>query len=166
VSTDPIRGLIEFACRACGVPELSSRIRLVWSGRFIARMGDARWDRRRGTGIVRLSRPLWPKASDEEQRETVIHETCHVIADSNYGRRQGHGPRWRQMMALCGYPRPMRCHNVDHEAIQERRERKRIEVRARCACAEGVLLGPVQARRVRAGVVYCCRKCSQRVALV
>jgi SprT protein len=162
---DPIRELIEWACRACGVPELSGKIRLTWSARFIARMGDARWDGRHGLGIIRLSRPLWPKASDEERRETVIHETCHVIADRRFGGKQGHGPRWRHMMALCGYPAPQRCHSVDREAIQQRRERKRVEVRARCGCAGGVVVGPVQARRIRAGMAYRCRTCSQRVAL-
>jgi hypothetical protein len=69
------------------------------------------------------------------------------------------------MMALCGYTRPTRCHAVDSEAIRERREQRRIDVLGRCGCAAGVVLGPVQARRVRAGAVYCCRKCSQRVAL-
>jgi predicted SprT family Zn-dependent metalloprotease len=162
---DPIRELIEGACRACGVPGLSGKIRVSWSGRFISRMGDARWDGVRGLGFVRLSRPLWPKASDEERRETVIHETCHVIADCRFGGKQGHGPAWRHMMGLCGYARPQRCHSVDHEAIQQRRQRRRVEVRARCGCAEGVVLGPVQARRLRAGAAYRCRKCCQRVAL-
>jgi SprT protein len=162
---DPIRELIDAACRACGVPELSARIGVIWSGRFSARMGDARWDPRRGAGLIRLSRPLWPKASNEERRETVVHETCHVIADYRFGGRQGHGPRWRQMMALCGYRDPQRCHAVDREAIQQRRERRRVEVRARCGCAEGVVVGPVQARRIRAGVAYRCRKCCRRVAL-
>jgi len=163
--SDLIREQILAACRACGVPELSARIRIVWSGRFIARMGDARWDRAQGIGIIRLSRALWPKASEDERRETVIHETCHVIADCRFGGKQGHGPSWRRMMALCGYARPTRCHAVDSETIRERRERRRAEVLGRCGCAGGVVLGPVQARRVRAGVVYCCRKCSQRVAL-
>ncbi|HKI31744.1 MAG TPA: SprT family zinc-dependent metalloprotease [Gemmataceae bacterium] len=163
--SDPIRELIDAACRTCGVPELSGRIRLTWSGRFTARMGDARWDKVRGAGLIRLSRPLWPKASDEERRETVIHETCHVIADYRFGGKQGHGLAWRQMMALCGYARPKRCHAVDREAILRRRDQRRVEVRGRCGCAEGVILGPMQARRLRAGAEYRCRKCSQRVAL-
>ena len=50
------------------------------------------------------------------------------------------------MMTLCGYPDPKCCHAVDREAIQQRRERQRVEVRGRCGCAEGVMLGPVQAR--------------------
>lgn len=162
---DPIRESIEAACRACGVPELSGRIRVSWSGRFVARMGDARWDTVRGAGLIRLSRPLWPQASPEEQRETVVHEACHVIADYLYRGKQGHGPGWRRMMALCGYPAAQRCHSVNREAIQQRRERRRVEVRVRCGCAEGVALGPVQARRLRTGAVYHCRRCSQRVVL-
>ena len=122
-------------------------------------------DRLRGVGLIRLSVPLWPRASDEERRETVIHEACHVIADCRFGGKQGHGPAWRHMMALCGYPDPKRCHAGDRETIQQRRERRRVEVRARCGCAEGVMLGPVQARRLRAGAQYRCRKCSQCVAL-
>jgi SprT protein len=161
---DPIRELIDGACRACGVPELLGKIRVVWNGRFISRMGDARWDPVRG-GLIRLSRPLWPKASAEERRETVVHEACHVIADYRYGGKQGHGPRWRKMMARCGYPAAERCHSVDNEAIRRRRERRRVEVLARCGCAEGVILGPVQARRLRGGAVYHCRRCCQRVAL-
>jgi SprT protein len=162
---DPIRELIEGACRACGVPELAGRIRVTWSGRFVARMGDARWDPIRATGFIRFSRPLWPAASPEERRETVVHEACHVIADYRFGGKQGHGPLWREMMALCGYPAAKRCHSVNREDIEQRRERRRVRVRARCGCAEGVLLGPVQARRLRTGAVYLCRRCSQRVAL-
>ncbi len=164
--SDPIRPAITEACRACGVPDLANRIRVLWSSRFISRMGDARWDQVEGIGMIRLSRPLWPKASDLERRETVIHETCHVIADCRFGGKQGHGPRWRQMMALCGYLHPTRCHGVDSDTIRQRRERRRVDVLARCGCASGVVLGPVQARRVRAGVVYCCRKCRQRVAIM
>jgi predicted SprT family Zn-dependent metalloprotease len=162
---DPIREQIEAACLACGAPELVGRIRVVWRARFTARMGDARWDKVRRVGLIRLSLPLWPKASDEERRETVIHEACHVIADYRFGRKQGHGPAWQHMMALCGYRDPQRCHAVDREMIQQRREQRRVEVRGRCGCAEGVMLGPVQARRLRAGAVYRCRRCSQSVAL-
>jgi len=162
---DAIREQIETACRVCSAPELCGRIRVTWNGRFIARMGDARWDKVRGLGLIRLSRPLWPRASDEERRETVIHETCHVIADYRFGGKQGHGPAWKRMMALCGYTQPQRCHSVDREAIQQRRAQRRIEVRGRCGCTAGVILGPVQAQRLRRGTTYRCRKCSQQIAL-
>jgi predicted SprT family Zn-dependent metalloprotease len=161
--TDAIREYIDIACHVCGVPELAGKIRVVWNGRFSARMGDARWDPARGTGLIRLSRPLWPKASEEERMETVIHEACHVIADYKFGGRQRHGPRWRQMMALCGYRNARRCHAVNRDEILARRQQNRL--RAACGCAEGVTVGPLQARRIRAGVVYRCRRCAQQVVL-
>ena len=67
-----------------------------------------------------------------------------VIADYRFGGKQGHGPAWQRMMALCGYTQPQRCHAVDNEAIRQRRELRRVEVRGRCGCADGVMLGPVQ----------------------
>ena len=34
---------------------------------------------------IRLSIPLWPRASDQDRRETVIHEACHLIAFYKHG---------------------------------------------------------------------------------
>ncbi len=160
---EEIRDLVAFACRMGDVPELLGRIRVAWGARFTARMGDARWDAVRKAGLIRLSAPLWPKASEAERRETVIHEACHVIADFKFGRNQGHGDGWRHMMMLCGYPDAKRCHAVDREAIVRRRQQSRVK--ARCACPDGVSVGPTQARRIRAGVAYHCRHCRQRVEL-
>lgn len=158
-----LRETFEIACTLCGVPELVGKVRIVWNARFTARMGDARWNYAQGRGLIRLSRPLWPKATEEEQMETVIHEACHLIADYKFGRRQVHGPRWRQMMRLCGYDNPRRCHRVDQEAIHTRRHKQRIV--AVCGCATGVTVGPIQARKIKAGTVYHCRSCRQPVRL-
>src|SRR5262249_56661547 len=104
-----MREHVERACAACNVPELAKRIELRWNARFTARMGDARWFPRKNQGIIRLSMPLWPKASPEERVETVIHEACHVIAECLFGPRQGHGSKWRNLMKRCGYPNATRC---------------------------------------------------------
>lgn len=160
---EEILELVAIACEVCGVPELTSRIRVQWNTRFTARMGDARWDALRGQGLIRLSVPLWPRASEEDRRETIVHEACHIIADYRFGRRQGHGHHWRQMMALCGYRDAKRCHDVDRESIRERRGQNRL--RAACGCAGGVIVGPVQVRRIQAGAAYTCRRCDQRVRL-
>jgi predicted SprT family Zn-dependent metalloprotease len=154
---------IAIACMLCGVDELADRIRVAWSGRFIARMGDARWDSSRKAGLIRLSLPLWPKASRDEQLETIAHEACHVIADYKFGGRQMHGPRWQQMMCLCGYKKPRRCHQVNRDEIRARRSRRRIS--AACGCPGGILVTPVLARRVQAGAAYVCRACGQTLTL-
>lgn len=159
---DPVE-VFEIVCAVCDTPELVGKVRIVWNSRFISRMGDARWSLTQGRGLIRLSRPLWPKASEEERMETVIHEACHIIADYKFGSRQIHGPRWQQMMRLCGYENPRRCHRVDLETIRARRQDHRI--RAACGCAAGVTVGPVQARKIRTGTVYRCRSCNEPVRL-
>jgi SprT protein len=160
---DNIRELIDTVCQVCGTPELIGKIQVSWNNRFIARMGDARWDMKRRLGIIRFSSALWPKASLDERKETVVHETCHVIADYRHGRNQGHGAAWQELMRLCGYPEAKRCHAVDREAIIARRRQRLI--RALCACPQGVVVGPVQAQRIRQGVEYHCRRCAQQVRL-
>lgn len=154
---------VAIACMLCGADELIGRIRISWNGRFIARMGDARWDYRKGMGSIRLSLPLWAKASQEEQAETITHEACHIIADYKFRGRQMHGPRWREMMRLCGYQSARRCHRVNLDEIRTRRRRRRLS--AACGCPDGILISAVVARRVQTGAAYWCRTCGQRLTL-
>lgn len=163
LSSKDVTEYIAIACTLCGVDELIGRIRVAWNGRFIARMGDARWDHCKGEGLIRLSLPLWSKASHEEQVETIVHEACHVIADYKFGGRQMHGPRWQEMMRLCGYQSPPRCHRVNLDVIRTRRQRWRLS--AVCGCSGGILISPVVARRIQAGAAYSCRTCRQRLTL-
>jgi predicted SprT family Zn-dependent metalloprotease len=120
-------------------------------------MGDARWDERRQTGRIRLSAVLWPKASPAEREEVVVHETCHIIDWLRHGPEGWHGPEWRNLMMRCGYPEPKRGHAVDRAAILARRRRAHPLVRLYCGCPDGVLLGPVIAKRIQNGEIYRCR---------
>jgi predicted SprT family Zn-dependent metalloprotease len=156
-----VREWIAITCAVCDAPELAGAIDLGWNRRFTARLGDARWSA--GRGEVRLSVPLWPKASRAEQEETVVHEVCHVVAAYRFGPGQGHGPRWRALMARCGYPEARRCHTVDRAAILARRAARRVP--ALCGCPRGVLLSSVQARRLRRGWRYPCLRCEAWICL-
>src|SRR5262245_5033724 len=160
-----VRGWVESTCAKCGVPELAGRVLVRWNSRFTARMGDARWFSAKGQGLIRLSTPLWPKASLAERVETVIHETCHVIAEYRFGRIQAHGPKWRMLMCLCGYPNATACHTVNREEIAARRRKSRRVYKLACGCPDGVTLGRVQFQRLRAGARYSCRHCRQGVRL-
>jgi predicted SprT family Zn-dependent metalloprotease len=157
------RELLAITCLLCDVPDLAGLTDLVWNSRFTARMGDARWDARLGRGRIRLSRALWPRASRDEQVETIVHEACHVIAGFLHGPKQGHGPRWQELMRRCGYENPRRCHAVDEEAIRARRLAQRH--RAFCGCPEGVLVTSVAVRRMQQGGKYGCRRCGQVISL-
>ena len=158
-----VRDHVRKACKACGAPQLADQIEITWNARFRVRLGDARWDPRAKQGYIRLSVPLWPKASEAEQIETAVHEACHVVAAYLHGPRVGHGAGWRDLMRRCGYPDANRCHGVDREGIAAARRRRRRP--AACACGAVDSVGPVQAGRIRRGAVYCCHRCNGMVKL-
>jgi len=155
--------LVALTCATLDVPDLAKKISVSFNARFTARMGDATYNAKTGTGRVRLSAPLWPKANRDEQIETVIHEACHVVVIFKHGRVSAHGAEWIAMMTKCGYPNPGRCHTVDKENIAARRRQNRFKIQ--CGCAEGGSVGPVWARRIRQGVKAKCTKCGHFVAL-
>ena len=83
-----IKEWIRFACECNEVPELAQVIVVEWNPRFTRRLGDAGYSPITYRARIRLSIPLWPRASEQDRRETVIHETCHLIV----GFKHGFGP--------------------------------------------------------------------------
>ena len=100
--------------------ELAQVIVVEWNQRFTRRMGDASYNPFTYRARIRLSIPLWPRASEQERRETVIHETCHCIVKYKHGPFvSDHGEEWRQAMRACGVE-PLRTHNVDRSGLVRR----------------------------------------------
>lgn len=98
-----IAAWIETACRANAVPDIAEIIEVRWNRRFTRRFGDAgiRLDPFRAR--IRLSPLIWSRASEEERRETVMHETCHIVAWHQHGVAiKPHGSEWKQAMRNCG----------------------------------------------------------------
>jgi SprT protein len=90
-----IRRWVRFACEQNEVPELSQVIVVEWNRKFVRRLGDALYNPATYRARIRLSLPLWPRASEQDRRETTIHETCHVIVAYKFGYLPPHGPEWR-----------------------------------------------------------------------
>jgi len=112
---DEIREEIRFACHANGIPELAKKIRFSFNNRFTRRMGDANYYSNR----IRLSKPLWKRATPEQRRETIIHEACHLIARHKHGPQiKAHGREWKAAMRRAGF-KPIRCHSVDTSGLRE-----------------------------------------------
>jgi SprT protein len=120
-STDDqqIREWVRYACERNGCPELYPIIHVEWNTRFTRRLGDGLWSPTRLAGRIRLSIPLWGRASEQDRRETVIHEACHVIVEYKYGRVAPHGSEWRGAMLNCGVE-PLRTHTVDRMGLVRR----------------------------------------------
>ena len=158
------RDLVEWCFRECGLNPSDHITMVEWNHRFTRRMGDAsmrttRWGGK--TRRIRLSAPLWPRATAEERRQTVIHEACHIIDGVINGSMSGHKEPWKRLMRKCGL-QPKRCHNVNREGIRRRNKREA----ASCHCGAVDSLGSTQAGRLRKGTRYSCRKCKSQITLV
>jgi SprT protein len=120
-------------------------------------MGDASASMMR----IRLSIPLWPRATEAEQRKTVIHEVCHLLNPIINGKGlPSHGKAWGRLMRRCGLS-PTRCHKVDRTGLA--RKMPRVAV-AKCRCMNHELTRRVYHKILR-GVKYKCRKCRAVLAL-
>ncbi|MBW2169897.1 MAG: SprT-like domain-containing protein, partial [Deltaproteobacteria bacterium] len=101
---------------------------------------------------------LWSRATEEERRQTVIHEVCHLVAHHESiltGRSLSgaHGYEWKNVMRRAGVT-PKRCHNVSNKGLSSRRR-----IPAKCACKDHELT-PLVAGRILDGAKYTCRKCN------
>ena len=114
-----IKSWILQACESNGVPELAQAIIVEWNSRFTRRLGDGVYSPITFRARIRLSLPLWPRASEKDRRETVIHEACHCIVGYKFGVVAHHGSEWKAAMKNCGVE-PLRHHNVDRTGLARR----------------------------------------------
>jgi SprT protein len=154
-----IREWIRFACDSNGVSELAQVIVVEWNPRFTRRLGDAGYRPTTYRARIRLSIPLWPRTSERDRRETVIHEACHIIIGYRFGFVAApHGSEWRLAMRNCGV-KPLRLHSVDRTGLARRQRRfilldcpnEGIERKCRCSAREYNLL--------RRGEEFWCQNC-------
>ncbi len=142
-----------------GAPDLV--IHVEFNSRFTRRMGDARFGRFGRQHIVRFSTPLWGRATAEERRETVIHETCHIAARHIYGDHiSAHGWEWKSLMRKAG-AKGDRCHSVDRGGLG----RKMPRVQAYCGCPNGHQITKARRTKMMRGVIYKCRACRMSLTL-
>jgi SprT protein len=154
-----IREWIRFACESNKVGELAQVIVVEWNWRFTKRLGDAGYSPTTYRARIRLSIPLWPRASDQDRRETVIHEACHIIVGYRFGFvATAHGSEWKAAMQNCGVE-PLRLHSVDRTGLARRQRRfilldcpnHGMERKCRCTTREFNLL--------RRGKEFWCKVC-------
>lgn len=144
---------------------LEREVAFHFNERFSARLGDARYRDRHGRVAprIRLSAPLWPRVSDAERKETVVHETCHVVqlyeAYKAGKRVKPHGKEWQYLMRKCGYE-PKVTHDVDTAGVKNSRKTARVY----CRCPEPAhAVTPRLWERVAMGRRYTCRTCKARL---
>ena len=151
-----IREWIRFACEKNEAEELAQAVIVEFNRRFTRRMGDALYNRYRYLARIRLSVPLWSRASTDDRRETVIHETCHIIVKYKLDPfTPDHGAEWKQAMKNCGCE-PNRFHRIDRTGLyRPQRQFVVLDCPRETKCRISVR----QFNLVRKGTEYCCEKC-------
>lgn len=121
-------------------------------------------DKKGPSARIRFSGALWPRATQEERRETAVHEACHIVAAHEAALKgtkvsSSHGHEWKALMRKCGL-KPTRCHNVDRTGLKKSRK----EIKASCGCGDHPVT-PYVAGRIAAGCRYTCRKCKRAIVV-
>ena len=150
-----IKSWIYFACQANGVSAFSSKIIHRFRKNFTRILGQALATR----NLIEISQPLWERASEEQRKQVVVHEACHLIAHCKHGNEiKPHGPEWKKCMVAAGAS-PLRCHNVNRDGLK----RQYVKYAVQCACTS-VWVGHVKAAKVRANK-FSCKRCKNKVKL-
>ncbi len=151
-----VKQWVWFACERNQVLEFAQTIIVEWNPRFTRKMGDAGFNFNAFRARIRLSIPLWSRASAQDQRQTVIHETCHCIVGYKHGKvRRPHGPEWQEAMRNCGVE-PIRTHNVDRTGLTRR---QRLFVLLDCPNEHQCRMTVRDYNLAQAGCVLECKRC-------
>lgn len=155
-----IKELIEHACHANGIPEFARKIRYEWSRRMTRAAGMARSK----DNSMKFSVPIMARMDMDEQHNTVVHETCHLIAQYKAklkGKRiKPHGSEWKHTMHLTGYD-ATRCHTIDLGSIRKKKAGTKAFT---CGCADKIYwLGAERARKAIKHQAFSCKKCGQKL---
>lgn len=150
-TTSQLRAWAEHACERNQCPGLAARIKFEWHKRLVSTIGRAN----PASNAVQLSVPLFFRATPEQQRATVIHEVCHLVAWHLYQAR-GHGPRWQHCMVAAGLA-PETRHTVDTTGLGQRRHQ------AWCGCLEPKSISTTRVNRMQRGWKYTCRRCGEHL---
>lgn len=166
VDKEKIEKWVRWTFDTCGLNLDDYRWAIEYSDRMTWAMGYAdhkqRWngpshDRQAWIYLMTFSLPLFERATEQEQYQTVVHEACHIIDYINDGGRM-HGKSWKKLMVRCGLE-PTRCHNVDRTGL------KRV-VPCKCKCDTWTEIGQTRASRIRRGTKYRCQKCKSYIKLI
>lgn len=102
ITDDTIEKIYDWIKECCiknRMEHLASEISVKFNNRLIKTWGRA-WC---SSNSIELSTLLWLAGSETDKRDTVIHETCHIIVHHKYGSDlDSHGKEWELCMIMSG----------------------------------------------------------------
>jgi SprT protein len=145
-----IRQVVQETLEKLGRTDVQARV--MWNRRFKSRIADASAK----SGLIRIGILPWSLMDDATRRETIIHETCHLVTPDHHGRQ------WRAAMRRCGVEPRRTCDNEELKGLHKPKPRP---VAARCGCGEHPITKTL-GRRIANGVAqYRCGRCKSLITL-
>lgn len=139
--------------------KLNQRVNIEFNHRFTRKMGQAKGNNRLGLYTVRLSVPLFMRATEEDRENTIIHEVAHIITFILYPKATPHGREWQMVHRKLG-KEPSRCHTIDRTGLS----RKVATVKCKCKCRVWEVTKTLYTRRTKVlNIVGMCPKCKTHV---
>ena len=136
-------------------------LKIRWSNAYTRVMGRAKTNRTKTQFEVSFSDQLWDRATEEQKRNTVIHEVCHIVCFIRHPFAKGHGVEWKQLMLAAGET-PSRTIKINRKGVERTNQRTYCY----CKCGEKVITSN-RATRIRNGTNrYYCLRCGVPVTLV
>lgn len=154
MNNEEVWAVIRETCERCGHPEIVDRICIKWSSRMTSSMGNASY--KHGYYRIGLSTKLFRRTSLENQRNTVAHETCHIIDGIVNACRMSHGAGWKRTMRRAGYS-DKRCHTVSNAGLV-----KRYVYECPNGC-HNFALSTRMHNQINRGTPRACNKCHNRI---
>jgi SprT protein len=149
---------IKESCETLGQPELAKQISFGFNGRLSVCAGRA-WGPYKS---IELSCKCWDVSSEEERKNTVVHELCHIIdyqvngPEAHANAKVSHGPNWQAMMESCG----MKAERFHSLPVQRRRQTKYLYS---CGCTMHAVSKTRHNRIQEGSKSYHCKLCGQTI---
>lgn len=131
---------------------LASTITWTWNGRLTRAIARAHFH----VTKIELSSRLFPLLSVDEQRDTVIHEVCHLAAHHLYGPSVAHhGREWRALMVKAGGKPRARSKSIEGADFLRGGANR---VTYYCSCRAHAVTA-YRAAKIEDGFVFICTRC-------
>lgn len=157
-SPTEISDLIKETCEKANAANLFEKITWSYNKRLTGVLGRA-WSRNH----IEFSTKIFDLIEPEERRDTIIHETCHLIAWFLYGYEiSAHGKEWKRLMVKTD-GRPLRCAAKPIPGLDKLR-RKIRRYAFECAC-KGWMLTPKFFACYTKGQKIGCPRCRTELTL-
>ena len=127
-----------------------------FSNRMTRSLGNCTTNRSRRSAVIKLSAPLWERATEKERVDCIYHEFAHMIANIKYNARCNHDWRWKRVMIELGQA-PELYHTIDRSGLRRRQARF---VNSCPGCKKEISISKaMRTRWIRGQQIRRCRTC-------